>query len=90
MADIIWRGLSFSLSPESHRGYERWGSERLTKYGRELWVAECFAPGEMWCSRLLVDNYRITGDGPNMLLALDAALNAAKDLRQAIGKALPK
>ncbi len=90
MADIIWRGLSFSLSPESHRGYERWDGETVGKYGKPLWSADRFQAEEMWRARLLVNAYRITGDGPNMLLALDAALNAAKDLRRAIGKALPK
>lgn len=88
---IIWRGLSFFLSPESHRGYERWDSEEKSRYGKALWSADRYSPSEgIWTARLLVDAYRCVGEGPNMHLALDAALEKAKGLRRAIGKALPK
>lgn len=86
---IIWRGLSFFLSPESHRGYERWDSEAQGPYGRPQWAAECFGDEE-WYARLAVTAYRVTGKGADMRLALDDALERAKELRRAIGKALPK
>lgn len=87
---VLWRGLTFTLSPETHRDYERWDGEVLCKYGRPLWSADRYPPSEEWYARLLVGVYRITGQGPNMHLALDDALARAKELRRAISGALPK
>jgi hypothetical protein len=87
---LMWRGLVFTRSPESHRRYERWDSEAVGKYGKPLWSADRFPASEEWYARLLVSGHRITGKGPNMHLALDAALEEAKRVRSEMGRALPK
>ena len=87
---VMWRGLTFTRSPESHREYERWDGEELGKYGKPLWSADRYPPSEEWHARLLVSAHRIVGKGPNMHLALDAALEEAKRVRREMGRALPK
>lgn len=87
---VIWRGIPFVRSPESHKGYERWDSEAQGPYGRPLWAAERFPPSEEWFARLLVHVHRFTGKGPNMHLALDAALEEAKKARRAMSQAMPE
>lgn len=87
---LLWRGISFVRSAESHREYERWDSEAQGAYGRPVWAAERFPPGEEWFARLLVHAHRFTGKGPNMHLALDAAREEAKKVRRLMSQAIPK
>lgn len=86
----MWRGVSFVRSLESHKGYERWDSEAQGPYGRALWAAEHFGNDAKWHARLLVGVHRFDGEGPNMHLALDAALEEAKKARRAMNQAIPK
>jgi hypothetical protein len=87
---VMWRGLTFVRSSESHRGYERWDSESRSEDHKPFWSADRYPPCGMWYARLLVFSHRIVGKGPNMRLALDDAREKAKQLRRTISKELPK
>lgn len=90
MNELLWRGIRFHLSSESHKGYERWDSDAEGPYGKALWVVDRYREEGKWYARLLAGVHRFGAQGPNPHLALDAALEEARKVRRQMSQAMPK
>ena len=77
-----WNGVEFTLSPRSHREYECWVNPG------EIWKAETYDGGRIWYARLRIGVHRFSGQGTDMMRALDDARDTAFKVATALSSAL--